>query len=257
MADSDPARSGSVVAPRTRDAGFVAYPYDRVAWCYDALAALYSLGRIGRSRRHHLEFLEPDARVLYAGVGRGREAIAAARRGARVTAVDLSPAMLGRLEREARYAGVALELVEAEVSRVAETRRFDWVVAHYFLNLFDVETAREMLRALVACVRPGGRICLADFAPSPVGSGTTDWRTRANYAPLNAIAAALGFCARHPIPDLEAWCEAEGLRVVDCARFPLPGLASPAYWTVIAERPGVPPEVSSGKGSGEGARDDA
>lgn len=226
---------------------FRAYPYDRVAWCYDALAALYSAGRIGRSRRHHVAWLARGDHVLYAGVGRGREAIAAARRGAVVTAVDLAPSMLARVDRAAQREGVSIELLEGDVSEVTSGRRFDWVVGHYFLNLFEAPVGRAMLRVLIDRTRVGGRVCLADFAPATTGAASAAWRTRAYYAPLNAIASTLGFCARHPIPDLARWCEEEGLHVLDRSRFPLPGVDAPAYWTVIAERLGDPPERVSGR----------
>jgi len=120
-------------------------------------------------------------------------------------------------------------------------------VAHYFLNLFETGTAREMLRVLVGHTRPGGRICLADFAPAPSGQRAAAWRTRAYYGPLNTMAAALGFCARHPIPDLVAWLEGEGLRVVDRRHFPLPGMQAPAYWTVVAERPEILSDLACGE----------
>lgn len=225
-----------VDAPSGRVAGYVDYPYDGVAWCYDALAAAYSMGRIARSRRRHLKGLAPGDEVLYAGAGRGREAIAAARAGARVTAVDLSSAMLGRLARDAHRAGVAIELIQGDVTDVVSARRFDWVVAHYFLNLYGLADARGLLARLVERLRPSGRLCIADFAPARTG-GWARALTRAYYAPLNAVAASLGLCARHPIPDYRPWLDELGLRVLDEARFPLPVAPAVAYWTLIAQRP--------------------
>jgi len=211
------------------------YPYDRVAWCYDALAAAYSMGRIGRSRRFHLARIGPGESVLYAGVGRGREAISAARAGARVTAVDVSLAMLERLDRDARREGVQLELIQGDVTTAVSTRGFDWVVGHYFLNLYDLQSSRFVLGRLVERLNPKGRLCIADF--SPPGPGL--WQrglTRAYYAPLNAVASFFGLCDRHPIPDYRPWLDESGLRLVETARFDLPVLRGLAYWTLIAER---------------------
>ena len=55
--------------------------YAAVAWCYDEIATCYSLGGIARAKASQVSHLEPGRRVLYAGVGRGREAVLAARRG--------------------------------------------------------------------------------------------------------------------------------------------------------------------------------
>jgi ubiquinone/menaquinone biosynthesis C-methylase UbiE len=65
-----------------------AHSYDGVAAIYDELAGLYSFGRIEASKQIEIASLAPQERVLFAGVGRGSEAVEAARRGAHVTAVD-------------------------------------------------------------------------------------------------------------------------------------------------------------------------
>jgi demethylmenaquinone methyltransferase/2-methoxy-6-polyprenyl-1,4-benzoquinol methylase len=207
-----------------------------VAWCYDALAAAYSWGRIQRSRRLHLGLLEPGDEVLYAGVGRGREAIEAARVGARVTAVDLSAAMLKRLAREAQRASVDLELIQGDVTRVLGSRCFDWVVGHYFLNLYGAKDSRALLASLAGRLRPAGRLCIADFAP-PRSDSASSFLMHAYYAPLNGMAAAVGLCARHPIPDYRPWLAEIGLRITEVGYFPLPVLRSLGYWTLIATRP--------------------
>jgi demethylmenaquinone methyltransferase/2-methoxy-6-polyprenyl-1,4-benzoquinol methylase len=218
--------------------GFDAHSYERVAFVYDALAGLYSFGRIEASKQIQIESIVPGERVLFAGVGRGREAIRAARRGAVVTAVDLSSRMLGHFARGIVREGLAADSIEGDVADHDPSVLYDTVFAHYFLNLFDADAAPAMLAILAQKVRPGGRLILADFAPA-CGGRVAGCVTEAYYRPVNWIAWALGFCALHSIPDYPKLIEGVGARVESITRFPLiPGLADPAYQSIVARRPG-------------------
>jgi demethylmenaquinone methyltransferase/2-methoxy-6-polyprenyl-1,4-benzoquinol methylase len=231
---------------------FDEFGYGPVAAIYDELAALYSRGRIAESKRSQLAHLMPGDRVLYAGVGRGEDALGAARLGARVTGVDLSPAMLSRFARRLEREGLEADLIEADVARPgsASSSRppgspsasdelsdtlYDAVVANYFLNLFDVERAREMMRILAQRVRPGGILMCADFA-LPLGGGLARIWTEAYYRPANWIAWALGFCDLHPILDYERLLEPLGFRLREQRRFPVWRGENPAYVSIVAER---------------------
>ena len=214
-----------------------AYSYDAVAWFYDELAALYSLGRIERSKAHHLDYLAPGERVLYVGAGRGRDALAAARRGARVTALDVSSRMLERIAAVRDRENLEVELVQGALGEYEAAEPFDFVVAHYFLNLFDEETTPRVLAQLLERLRPGGRLSVADFAPAIGGRGAR-WLTAAYYEPLNWLAWLAGFCARHPIPDHPRLLAHAGLEVLDVTRFPIGPGTDPAYWSVLAIHPG-------------------
>ena len=88
--------------------------YETVAWCYDALARIYSLGAIARAKAWPVARLRPGDRVLYAGIGSGEEAVLAARLGARVTGIDLSRSMLRAAHRRFAAAGLAAELVQGD-----------------------------------------------------------------------------------------------------------------------------------------------
>jgi ubiquinone/menaquinone biosynthesis C-methylase UbiE len=212
------------------------HSYDRVAAVYDEIAGLYSFGRIEASKRIHIDALASQERVLFVGVGRGREAIRAARRGAEVTVIDLSPRMLARFASGLRRAGARAESILGNVEDHHPEKRYDTVFAHYFLNLFDSVGAAEMLAVLMELVRPGGRLIFADFAPG--GGGVAgQWITEAYYRPVNWIAWALGYCALHPILDYPKLIEGVGARVRTVNRFPLVrGFASPAYQSIVAER---------------------
>ncbi len=137
--------------------------------------------------------------MLYAGVGRGEEAVEAARRGARVTALDCAPAMLRRLDRRLAREGLGAELVEADLfTWEGPAEGYDHVGAHFFLNVFSPERMREALSRLTGLVG-GGRLVIADFATRA---------SAAYYRPVSVAAWALGLAALHPIydyaPELEA-----------------------------------------------------
>ena len=215
---------------------FDSHSYDGVATFYDELAALYSLGRIEASKRSPIESFSAKERVLFAGVGRGSEAIAAVRRGVAVTAIDVSARMLGRFSQALERERLEAETIRGDVADHRPDALYDTVVAHYFLNLFDAQRAAAMLSVLARLVRPGGRMLFADFAPAQ-GRFVGRWVTEAYYRPVNWVAWSLGLCALHPIPDYRSLIEGAGGQVRSVTRFPvIPEFANPAYQSIVAER---------------------
>jgi SAM-dependent methyltransferase len=101
--------------------------------------------------------LDRDARVLDAGCGSGQWAIAFAERGARVTAIDLSPEMIRRARDHASARGPDIEWRTGDVTRLADPLAvFDAIHARVLLHLVpDVPAA---LRELRRVLRPGGRL---------------------------------------------------------------------------------------------------
>lgn len=104
------------------------------------------------------------ARVLDVACGTGVVAITAARRGAQVTALDLTPKLLERARENASLAGVAIEFHEGDVEQLPfADATFDVVVSQYghiFAPRPEVATA-EMLRVL----KPGGTIAFSTWPP--------------------------------------------------------------------------------------------
>jgi phosphatidylethanolamine/phosphatidyl-N-methylethanolamine N-methyltransferase len=147
---------------------------------YDAVAAW----AFRSARRRSLARLElvPGERVLLLGAGTGLdlEALPVCRHQLALTAVDLSPAMLGRLERRARRLGLAV------TTRVMDARRldlpaasFDAVVAHLVLAV--VPDPEQVTREIARVLRPGGRLAVFDkFLPD--GTSPSAPRRLANLA---------------------------------------------------------------------------
>ena len=227
--------------------------YDRVAWCYQEIAAAYSLGQVRAAKLSQLSELEAGSRVLYAGVGRGEDALQAARRGVVVTGLDCSAAMLKRFRRELHEQELEAEIVQADLfdhepcdhgprdheafdSEVGGPG-YDAVAANFVLNVFPVQLMRRLLAHLGSLVRPGGRLLIADFA-LPSGPAWQRFCVRAYYRPVNLAAWALGLCALHPLYDYAAELRALGFEIVARREF-RPFVCGPVlYESLVARRSG-------------------
>jgi 2-polyprenyl-6-hydroxyphenyl methylase/3-demethylubiquinone-9 3-methyltransferase len=132
--------------------------------------------------------IERGMRVLDVATGTGNVALRAAERGARVTAVDITPEQLERGRREADGRGLTVEWVEADAQDLPfEDGAFD-VVTSAAGAIFAPDhraTAAELQRV----TRPGGTIGMINFTPEglaadffavfapymPAGPSPTDW----------------------------------------------------------------------------------
>ncbi len=113
--------------------------------------------------------LKPGAAILDVGCGTGRHAIELARRGFKVTGVDLSEGMLAEARRHAADAGVQITLIHADAARWRPGRRpdaarFDAVIclcegAFGLLGSRDDALGQPLaiLRRVARALKPGAR----------------------------------------------------------------------------------------------------
>lgn len=102
--------------------------------------------------------------VLDVACGTGVVAVTAARRGAQVQALDLSPVLLERARWNADTAGVAIEFTEGDVEALPYPDAFFDVVLSQYGHMFAPRpemAVAEMLRVL----KPGGRIAFSTWPP--------------------------------------------------------------------------------------------
>lgn len=108
--------------------------------------------------------ISPGETVLDVATGNGNAAILAARRGAAVVALDLTPAMLEQGSARTAQEGLAVEWVEGDAEELPfEDGRFDRVVSVFGAMLAPrpERAASELFRVL----RPGGTVGMANWTP--------------------------------------------------------------------------------------------
>lgn len=205
--------------------------YDAVARIYEELAHVYSLGLIRKAKLVELRYLAPGDRVLYLGVGSGEDAAAAARAGAKVTAIDLSARMVARLRARLSRRGLDAELIAGDALQHRPAEPYDAVCGNYFFNLFNKHDMPVVLRHAASLVKPGGRLMIADMAPPKGFGGALSWL----YLKFGlTFFWALRLASQHPIYDYAAYGRAEGLEVEAIHDFGAAGLT--LYRTVILRR---------------------
>lgn len=128
-------------------------------------------------------------RVLDAACGTGVVAVTAARRGAKVSGLDLSPALLERARRNATVAAVDIDFVEGDAEALPyPDASFDVVLSQYG-HIFAPRPAvavQEMLRVLKA----GGRIAFSTWPPELFMGRQFTFIARYLPPPPSAVAAA-------------------------------------------------------------------
>ena len=135
--------------------------WDAIAEAYDAHVLPHESG-VGRDTLR-LAGLEPGHRFLDVAAGPGGLALAAARLGAEVVAIDWAPRMIERLEARAREAGLS----------DVEGRVMDCHALEFDDDTFDVTGSRfgvmlvpeqpRALREMVRVTRRGGRVLVIAF----------------------------------------------------------------------------------------------
>jgi SAM-dependent methyltransferase len=140
---------------------------------YDRFADIYAVWTdTAPAARANLPFyselyVAAEGPVVELGVGDGRIAVEAARRGARLVGVDASARMLERCQARATAAGVAdrLTLLQADF-RTFELDTPAALIAlpyHSLGHLTAIDDKREALARVFEQLRPGGRFVFDDF----------------------------------------------------------------------------------------------
>jgi SAM-dependent methyltransferase len=117
-----------------------------------------------------------NERVIDVASGSGNAALAAARRGARVMAIDGAPRLLAVAAERARAEGVDLDLREGDLLALPA----DEATADVVVSVFGVIYATDpsgALREIRRVLRPGGRVFVSAWVPD---------------GPINAMLGAVG-----------------------------------------------------------------
>lgn len=113
--------------------------------------------------------------------GQGRHAVELARRGFRVTGLDLSEYLLGPAKQRAQQAGVEVEFVRGDMRELPWEGEFDAVI-NMWTSFGYLETDEEDERALHAirsALRPGGLLLMdhknRELTSAWLGDGRKEW----------------------------------------------------------------------------------
>jgi len=135
-------------------ATWTAGDFGRIAVGYEEGAAAF-IERLG---------LKPGDQMLDVACGTGNLALPAARAGARVTGIDIAPALVVQLAARAAAEGLTLEAREGDAEALPfADDSFDTVVTMFgaMFAAHPQQAANELLRV----TRPGGRIAMANWTP--------------------------------------------------------------------------------------------
>jgi demethylmenaquinone methyltransferase/2-methoxy-6-polyprenyl-1,4-benzoquinol methylase len=203
---------------------------------YDWLSAFYSGKSIHHCKIAMLDRLQPGDKVLFAGVGHGRDAVYAARRGAEVTVVDLSETMLRKFQANLAKDGVEVHIrqLHSDIMKVDEAERYDMVVANFFLNVFHEDMMVRVLRHLIRLGKPGARVVVGDFS-FPTGNVLTRAvKTLYWYGAVGFFWLFAGN-AFHNIYNYPERMKELGLRIDEQKHYKL--MLLDCYWSVLGEKP--------------------
>jgi ubiquinone/menaquinone biosynthesis C-methylase UbiE len=129
----------------------------------------------------------PGDQIVDLGCGTGQLSLPLAGHGARVLAVDVSPAMIARLEVNARdrslsgVEGIALPIENLSLP----PESFDLVVTSYALHHLRDPDKNRVVSAAYHWLRPGGTLIIADMM---FGRGTTSQDRAIIKSKVNALA---------------------------------------------------------------------
>ncbi len=129
---------------------------DRVAERYDANSADMFEPAVVDPVVDLLADLAGDGGALELGIGTGRIALPLSRRGVRVHGVDLSPAMVTRLQAKPGADAVGVTIGDFATTKVGGTFRLAYLVYNTIMNLTTQDEQVECFRNAAAHLEPGG-----------------------------------------------------------------------------------------------------
>ena len=137
---------------------------------YDSLTSLYELQyHTYRDDLHfYAKLAESVGSVLELGSGTGRVSLHLARRGAKVTGLELSPEMLARAQSKAAAENLDLELTLGDMRNFDLGRTFELVIVPFnaFMHLYTPADQSGALERIYAHLEPGGTLALDLYVPN-------------------------------------------------------------------------------------------
>ncbi len=205
--------------------------YDPVAGGYAYFNYKNVRSAIVRSKMVQLEEISTGQKVLFAGCGPGEDALAAARKGAQITCLDVSDRMLTICAQKFSENGVNGRFINENI--MDHTEMYDAVIANFFLNVFDRRTVQTVLAHLAILLKPEGLLMIADVSPL---KGNLLYRaiTYGAYLSVAAPAALIGLTALHLPYEYKDFFGKDDIELKWETSFPNLKLGPPLYKTWAA-----------------------
>jgi demethylmenaquinone methyltransferase/2-methoxy-6-polyprenyl-1,4-benzoquinol methylase len=211
--------------------------YKYIGPAYDFLSNLYSGKNIHRCKTAMLdvETVKPGDRILFAGVGHGRDAIRAAELGAAVTVVDLSETMLRKFAdaQQQEAPQLTIHRIHSDIMKVEDFDHYDMVVANFFLNVFDEAMMERVLQHLISLGKPDARIVVGDFC-YPTGNVVARMFKKLYWYMAVFTFWLLANNAFHKIYNYPEHMQRLGLDVTEKKHFTL--LNMNCYWSILGQK---------------------
>lgn len=214
--------------------------YRRVSKVYDLLSSVYSLGGVSRCRRYVLSELMVGDSVCFMGVGKGREAVRALKKGAHVTVIEKSVSMLNQFEKVLgdldSNERLRLTIYRGDVVDFCQSSEevYDFVIAHFFLNVFSEEKMPLVLAMMVKCCGDRGVVCVGDFWRDLEASLLVQWLQVLNWNIALFFFQGLAANPKHKIYLYDGLLRDMGYKVFQEKSFKVLGI--PMYRSVLARK---------------------
>jgi demethylmenaquinone methyltransferase/2-methoxy-6-polyprenyl-1,4-benzoquinol methylase len=211
--------------------------YKYIGPAYDFLSNLYSGKNIHRCKTDmlYVETVKPGDRILFAGVGHGRDAIRAAELGAAVTVVYLSETMLRKFSyaQQQEAPQLTIHRIHSDIMKVEDFDHYDMVVANFFLNVFDEDVMVRVLEHLIRLGKPEARIVVGDFC-YPTGNIFARMFKKLYWYMAVFTFWLMANNAFHKIYNYPEHMQRLGLDVTEKKHFKL--LNMNCYWSILGQK---------------------
>lgn len=212
--------------------------YKYIGPVYDLLSNIYSGRAIQDCKISMLtpSKIKPGDRVLFAGVGHGRDAIHAAELGADVTVVELSQSMLDEFGKlvAANPKPLKIRVVHSDIMLFDEKDSFDLVVSNFFLNVFLIDMMKKVLAHLITLAKPGAGVVVGDFQ-YPTGGIISRFFQKAYWYSALSVFRVFTKNPMHEIYNYPQHMSDMGLTIKEKQSYRLLGLDM--YWSIYGQKP--------------------